>query len=505
MLITCVRLDFKRKNGVDKFVDNLFCVFLSLYFNSIKIQLTCDRVFRVWFMKMEELYSKILSNIEAEVSTQSYYTWFSKLKPIYFDADKSIMRIQVPMGIHRITLKERYSKLINEATEQVYGKEIEYEYITEDELKEEVIEPFKEANIDEKIGIPEWQTNLKPEYTFDNYVVGDSNRLAYHSAQKVAEHPGELYNPLFIYGRSGIGKTHLMHAIGNYIVEHSNLKVLYVTSGDFVQEYVNIFKDHDNDKISDAQKFKDKYQNVDVLIVDDIQFIVNANQSQQEFFHTFNALYQKNKQIIISSDKSPNDLQKIEDRLRSRFMQGLPVDIYPPDLQLRCKIIRSKLRNNIEDESDTNIFSDEVIEYIANACTTDVRQIEGACKRVLTQAALFVPEKIDINFVSEALKSFVQVNIFAENSVSKIKRVVAEYYNIDVNDLRSKKRTATIARARQIAMYLCRMQTDEKLERIGMEFGKDHSTVSAAIDKITNELKTDVKLNTIVKELKNKL
>ncbi len=455
-------------------------------------------------MKMEELFTKFLELIESEVTNGSYNLWFAKLKPISLSDDT--LKVLVPMEVHKSVLTNNYKDIINDSISQVCGHSLNIEYLSEADLENEMPEPVGNTNadIDHKIDTLEdtWETNLKPEFTFENYIVGDSNKLAYVSAQSVAQNPGKIHNPLFIYGKSGIGKTHLMQAIGNYIVKNTNLKVLYVTSGEFKEEYSNISAYNQKmDKITYAQNFKNKYQGVDVLIVDDIQYLVGADQTQQEFFHTFNALYQKDKQIIISSDRSPEDLEKIEDRLKSRFMMGLPIDIYPPDLQLRCKIIRSKLRGQyLEDK-----LSDEVIEYIANICTSDVRQLVGAINRVYAEATLWVPEKIDINFVNDALKSYVKTNIYAENSISKIKRIVADYFEIDINDLRSKKRTATIAKARQIAMYLCRMQTEEKLEIIGMEFGKDHSTVSAAIDKITNDMKRDVKLNTIVKELQNKL
>ena len=461
-------------------------------------------------MKMEELYSKILSIIEEKLEPQTFNLWFSQNKPIYWDEEKNTMQVIVPLNAHKTVLNNAiYKKYIEEAVEQIYGNPINFEYLTEEEFKnedhpvEEIDTLYDNETVENSKIVEEepFDSNLNKKYTFDNYVVGDSNRLAFLAAKNVAEHPGQAHNPFFLYGRSGIGKTHLMHAIGNYIADNTNLKVLYVTSGDFKQEYINIFGENNKEKISIAQQFKKKYQSVDVLIIDDIQYLVGANQTQQEFFHTFNALYQKEKQIIISSDKSPDDLKQIEDRLRSRFMQGLTVDIYPPELQLRIKIIRNK----IKDKEIANMLSDEVIEYIANACTTDVRQIEGAINKLMIDYSLFLPEKIDITFTNEALKNYVKINIFAENSIEKIQRVVAEYYNIEVSDLKSKKRTATIAKARQIAMYLCRMQTDEVLERIGLEFGKDHSTVSAAVDKISNDVKEDVKLNTVIKELISKL
>ena len=401
------------------------------------------------------------------------------------------------MEIHKQMLSVTYGEIIDDAFFAMTGMHYTFKYITEDEV-DNFVEPVapeetKEMEI-------EWNTNLNPKFTFDNYVVGNSNRLAFVAARAVAEAPGTIHNPLFIYGRSGIGKTHLMQAIGNYIKDHSKLKVLYTTSNEFRDEFTGIATS--NNKIGYANDFKNKYRNVDVLIIDDIQFLVEAEKTQQEFFHTFNALHQANKQIIISSDKSPDDLKKIEERLRSRFMWGLPVDIYLPDFNLRCDIIRSKVKNtSIEDK-----LNEDVIEYIANSCVNDVRHIEGTINRLLAYTAMMVPEKITLDFANEALNDYVNTNIFINNSISSIQSAVAEYFKISVDDLKSKRRTNTVVRPRHIAMYLCRVETDENLQKIGLEFGgRDHSTVSTAIDKIKEELEINPNLNNMLKEIKMKL
>lgn len=452
-------------------------------------------------MKIEELFKSFLEEIEQAVSINVFNLWFSKIEPVSLNDKK--LKIKVPMQIHKNMLSNNYKDIINSTLYTLTGQNYEIEYITEDELIEEEKVNSPVVNSQIKNVEEEWENNLNPKYTFETFVVGDSNRLAVVSAHAVAENPGTIHNPLFLYGKSGIGKTHLMHAIGNYIVNNSNKKVLYITSNDFVAEYTGIaYTEKGLDTINYAKNFKDKYQNVDVLIIDDIQFLVGADKSQQEFFHTFNALYQANKQIIISSDRSPDDLKKIEDRLRSRFMWGLPVDIYPPDFNLRCKIINSKIKNtSLEDK-----LSQEIIEYIANSCQNDIRFIEGTIKRLMAYTAMMVPDKIDLNFAIEALKDYLNTNIYADNSITKIQKTVADYFNISVADLKSKKKTSNIAKPRHIAIYLCRVETDEGLARIGLEFGgRDHSTISASYDKITNELKIDEKLNTIVKEIKNKL
>lgn len=446
-------------------------------------------------MKTDNLFLRFLNDIQTQVSQNAYTIWFSKLELL--SIVNNVVTIKVPMEIHKQMLSVTYGEIIDDAFFAMTGMHYTFKYITEDEV-DNFVEPVapeetKEMEI-------KWNTNLNPKFTFDNYVVGNSNRLAFVAARAVAEAPGTIHNPLFIYGRSGIGKTHLMQAIGNYIKDHSKLKVLYTTSNEFRDEFTGIATS--NNKIGYANDFKNKYRNVDVLIIDDIQFLVEAEKTQQEFFHTFNALHQANKQIIISSDKSPDDLKKIEERLRSRFMWGLPVDIYPPDFNLRCDIIRSKVKNtSIEDK-----LNEDVIEYIANSCVNDVRHIEGTINRLLAYTAMMVPEKITLDFANEALNDYVNTNIFINNSISSIQSAVAEYFKISVDDLKSKRRTNTVVRPRHIAMYLCRVETDENLQKIGLEFGgRDHSTVSTAIDKIKEELEINPNLNNMLKEIKMKL
>ena len=446
-------------------------------------------------LKTDELFTKFLNDIQTQVSQNAYTIWFSKLELL--SIVNNVVTIKVPMEIHKQMLSDTYADIIDASFFAMTGINYTFKYITEDEV-ETFVEPVVEEQVEEKE--IEWNTNLNPKFTFDNYVVGNSNRLAFVAARAVAEAPGTIHNPLFIYGRSGIGKTHLMQAIGNYIKDHSNLKVLYTTSNDFRDEFTGIA--NSNNKIGYANDFKNKYRNVDVLIIDDIQFLVEAEKTQQEFFHTFNALHQANKQIIISSDKSPDDLKKIEERLRSRFMWGLPVDIYPPDFNLRCEIIRSKVKNT----SIENKLNDDVIEYIANSCVNDVRHIEGTINRLLAYTAMMVPDKITLDFANEALNDYVNTNIFINNSISSIQSAVAEYFKISVDDLKSKRRPNTVVKPRHIAMYLCRVETDENLMKIGLEFGgRDHSTVSTACDKIKEELEKNPNLNNVIKDIKMKL
>ena len=451
-------------------------------------------------MKTQEVFNKFLAEIQEQVSPTTYATWFKGLELISMD-DKNIT-IKVPLAVHKQILKLQYLDLIDDTLYSLTGINYELTLLTEDEILEKDNKTLEEA-IEEEYQTVEWNTNLNPNLNFDNYVVGESNRLAFISAMNVAQAPGTTRNPLFIYGRSGIGKTHLMHAIGNYITQNSNKKVLYTTSNDFRDEYVGISKmEPGKDTLKYANNFKNKYRNVDVLIIDDIQFLVGAELTQQEFFHTFEALHQANKQIIISSDRSPDDLKKIEERLRSRFAWGLPVDIYPPDFELRCEIIKQKLQNSsIKDK-----INKDVIEYIANACPNDVRHIEGTINRLLAYTAMMTPKVINLDFAVEALKDYVNTNIYQENTISHIQKVVADFFKITVEDLKSKRRSNNIARPRHIAMYLCRIETEENLAKIGLEFGgRDHSTVVASCEKIKNELKNNATLEQTLKEIKAKL
>jgi len=453
-------------------------------------------------LKTQELFKQFLNEIAESVSSSTYSVWFNDLELVSID-DKEMV-IKVPLSLHKQILRTTYIDLIDETICSLTGNNYTFKFLTEDEI-EEVEEITNILPIEEAPSEPlkQWNTNLNPNLNFDNYVVGESNRLAFISAMNVAQSPGTIRNPLFIYGRSGIGKTHLMHAIGNYITEHSNKKVLYTTSDDFKNEYVEISKiERGQASIEYANNFKNKYRGVDVLIVDDIQFLVGAELTQQEFFHTFEALHQANKQIIISSDKSPDDLKKIEERLRSRFTWGLPVDIYPPDFELRCEIIKQKLSNtSIKDKVNR-----DVIEYIANACPNDVRQIEGTINRLLAYTAMYAPDFITLDFTIEAIKDYVNTNVYQENTISHIQKVVADFFKITVEDLKSKRRSNNIAKPRHIAMYLCRIETDENLAKIGLEFGgRDHSTVVASCEKIKNDLKNNNNLDNMLKEIKSKL
>ena len=432
-----------------------------------------------------------LNIIKSKLSSVSYDTWFKDTKLAKITNDEVF--IEVPMSFHKDFLSKTYYELIDNIIFQLTNKNYNINFVIEDELNDKTnLVSLEKDDIKKK----NFQSNLNPKYTFDNYVIGDSNRFAQTAAVAVAEQPGKVYNPLFIHGKSGLGKTHLMHAIGNYIVENSDKNVLYVTSDKFISDFIGINK-KDTDNYDVIDHFKEKYRNID-----DIQFLGGAEKTQQEFFHTFNTLYDSNKQIIISSDRSPDDLKLLEDRLRTRFRWGLTANIFPPDFDLRCKILKDKMSGH----EVAKLVKNEVIEYIANNCESDVRHLEGAITRLYAYAAMYSPTEINLEFATEALRDYLSKSVYSTNNIVKIQKAVADYFNITVENLKSKKRTANINNARQIAIYICRMTTEETTTRIGLEFGnRDHSTVLHAIEKVSKDIKNDEELKNQISEIKEKI
>ena len=448
-------------------------------------------------MDLDVLWTNILSQIKNELNSLAYETWFSETKLDRIENGKAFIIVSMP--IQKKHLQEKYSDLIKKQIRDIDGRDYELEFILEDEDSEK--EEKKIIRNDKKYEKEVVHSNLRSSYTFDSFVVGSSNKFAHAAALAVAEQPGALYNPLFIYGNSGLGKTHLMQAIGNYIVKNSNNKVLYVTSEQFKDDYINIIKKDDNGtNLSYIDYFKDKYRSIDVLIIDDIQFLAGSSKTQHEFFNTFNDLFNNSKQIIISSDRSPDDLKLLEDRLRTRFCWGLTVNIFPPDFELRKEILIKKIRgSDFEDD-----IPEEVIQYMASNIGTSVRQLEGAINRLLAYSTIMGGLPITLDLAIEALKDFISMGMGDNNDITRIQRIVAEYFQISVEDIKSKKRAANITFPRQIAMYLCRNVTDESFPKIGMEFGgKDHSTVMHSVEKIEKEIKNNEELKKIIDKLKN--
>ena len=458
----------------------------------------------VMVLKSDDIWIKVLEIIKKELNPVSFSTWFGETK--LYNIDDNKITLQVPMPLHKRMLLSNYYDLISESFFKVTGRERELECLLKDELEtnfnKEIDDIVDKSNVINKES-DNFESNLNKNLNFENFVVGDTNKFARTAAFAVAQNPGIQYNPLFIYGKSGLGKTHLMHAIGNYITENNpKLKVLYATSDDFRKDYTGIANSNDN-SFDYAKDFKNKYRNIDVLIIDDIQYLVGAEKTQEEFFHTFNDLHGRNKQIIISSDRSPEDLKLLEERLRSRFAWGLPVDIYPPDFDLRCRIIKDKIKRY---STLSEKMTEEAVEFIANNCDTDVRSLDGAINRLVAYTAMCVPDKIDLEFANEALKDYIAKNPYITNDIASIQKAVADYYKITVEVLKGKKRSANIAYPRMVAMYLCRMLTDQSFPRIGLEFGgRDHSTVIHAVDKIEKDILENNQLKEIINEIKAKL
>ena len=453
-------------------------------------------------MDEKDIWTSVLSKIKEEINSLSFQTWFEETE--LYRLEKNVAKIIVPFAIHKTHIINNYRDIIVEGLYEVTNTNYELELLLRDEIIEDT-EPKvnttseNSSNItSNSIEMPYIKSNLNSKYTFENFIVGNSNKFAHAAALAVAENPGKMYNPLFIYGNSGLGKTHLMHAIGNYISKNSDKKVLYVTSEQFVSDFIGINKkDENGTNFTYVDFFKQKYRNIDVLIIDDIQYLGGATETQKEFFHTFNTLYGDNKQIIISSDRSPDDLKILEDRLRTRFCWGLPVDIYPPDFELRVAILKKR----IVGEAINKEIPDQVIEYMASNLGSDIRQLEGAVTRLVAYSTIMGSE-IDLNLAIEALNDYINKGVSEKNNVNKIQKVVAEYFQISVEDLKSKKRNSNISFPRQIAMFLCRKFTDESFPKIGIEFGgKDHSTVMHSCEKIEREIKTNKDLADTIDKL----
>ena len=437
--------------------------------------------------ELNELLTKAKELLKDEMTKISYETWIKNLEIQSFDND--IVVLVASSGFQKESIQSRYYDLLTNTFNFITNKDCQINIISKDELQEE-----EAINLPNDVGYGYSNSTLNPKYTFDTFVVGNNNRFAHAAALAVAEAPATSYNPLFIYGGVGLGKTHLMHAIGNAILrKNKKANILYVTSEKFTNQLINSIKDNT------SAQFRDKYRNIDVLIIDDIQFLGGATQTQQEFFHTFNTLYSDSKQIIISSDRSPDDLKLLEDRLRTRFCWGLTVNIFPPDFNLRVEIIKRKIiAGNFEKE-----ISEDVIEYIASNMGSDVRQLEGSITRLVAYSAIMGGSEINLELAIEALKDFISKGISEKNDVHRIQKVVAEYFQISVEDIRSKKRSSNIAFPRQIAMYLCRKLTSESFPKIGTEFGgKDHSTVMHSVEKIENEIKVNPDLANIIEKIK---
>lgn len=455
--------------------------------------------------ELEHIWNQTLNEIKDKLSNPSFKTWFSNTKPVDMK-DDNIMLIEVPNDFIKDWIETRYNDLITEVIQNLTDTNLECRFYTEEELKEkdqEEEEEVKDNETDEnnneetKDKTREYNinTNLNPKYSFDSFVVGNGNRFAHAAALAVAEAPAKAYNPLFLYGDVGLGKTHLMQAIAHYILKHNpDNKVVYVSSETFTNELINAIKD---DKTA---AFRDKYRNIDILLVDDIQFLANKERTQEEFFHTFNSLHESNRQLIISSDRPPKEIPTLEERLRSRFEWGLITDIQKPDLETRIAILRKKA------DMENLKVPNEVIIYIANNIQSNIRELEGALIKVIAYSSL-VDKEIDADLAEKALKDLIVENEEPrEVNIDLIKDVVVDYYNLKKEDMTSKKRTQKIAFPRQIAMYLSRELTELSLPHIGEEFGgRDHTTVIHAYNKIEEKINEDDEFSKVINKIKARI
>ena len=454
-------------------------------------------------MNTEIIWNNFLEKIKEQISPLSYDTWFKDTK--LYKLDKNTAIIIVPMILHKKHLEENYLDEIEEIFNSITGTNFNFQFKLENEITEDTLEE-KIIDETESIGVPHQTSssaNLNSEYTFDSFIVGDSNRFAFTAARAVAEKPGKAYNPLFLYGKSGLGKTHLMHAIGNYIEEKHKKRVLYVTCDQFLEDFMGLSRKNNinNNNLDYMEFFKSKYRDIDVLIIDDIQFLGGATASQQEFFHTFNNLHNDSKQIIVSSDRSPDDLKFLEDRLRTRFCWGLQVDIAPPEFELKVAIIRKKLNG------EKLKINDDVINFIASNVGNDVRQLEGSITRLIAYSVIMGVNNPTLEFAMEALKEFTKKTSGTDqNNIRRIQKSVANFYKISYEDIKSNKRPPNIAIPRQVAMYLCRKLTNESFERIGIEFGgKNHATVMHSCNKIETSLKSNMELKEAIIHIEQEL
>ncbi|MCI5517595.1 chromosomal replication initiator protein DnaA [Roseburia sp. MUC/MUC-530-WT-4D] len=442
-----------------------------------------------------EKWNEILNTVktEHEISDVSFDTWMRPLE--VFGIVDNKLYILVPSEQMALSyISKKYYLPLKVAIAEITGIEYEIEFILPEQAKK--LHTTK-APKTPSAPVGSDNSNLNPNYTFETFVVGNNNRFAQSAALAVAESPGEAYNPLYIYGGPGLGKTHLMHSIGHFILEQKpDTKVIYVTSEEFTNEVIESIR---NGNASSMTKFRDKYRKVDVLMIDDIQFIIGKESTQEEFFHTFNALQTQGKQIILTSDKPPKEMETLEERIRSRFEWGLMADIGVPDYETRMAILRKKA------ESDNFNINDEILNYIANNIKSNVRELEGALNKLLAYNNL-VHTEITMDIAQKELQNIITPDKPKEITPQLIIEVVSEHFQISLDQMISKNRSSDIAKPRQIAMYLCKNMTDIPLDTIGSLLGgRDHSTIIHGIKKISEEYETNETTKSLIETIKKKI
>lgn len=447
--------------------------------------------------KVIEKWEEIINTVkkEHELSEVSFDTWIRPLEVYGIDGNK--LYILVPseqMGLSYISKK--YYLPLKVAIAEITGTEYDIEFILPDQADSLSIKGSKNKNKKQPSSKAD-RSNLNPNYTFDTFVVGNNNRFAHSASLAVAESPGEAYNPLYIYGGPGLGKTHLMHSIGHFILDQKpDTKVIYVTSEEFTNEVIESIR---NGNASSMTKFRDKYRTVDVLMIDDIQFIIGKESTQEEFFHTFNALQTQGKQIILTSDKPPKEMETLEERIRSRFEWGLMADIGVPDYETRMAILRKKA------ESDNFIIDDDILDYIANNIKSNIRELEGALNKLLAYHNL-ENVKITMEIAEKELANIITPDKPREITPQLIIEVVSEHFHISVDQMMSKNRSSDIAKPRQIAMYLCKTMTSSSLDAVGALLGgRDHSTIIHGVKKVSEEYDNNESTRTLIETIKKKI
>lgn len=430
---------------------------------------------------INDIWGNVTKQLRDEMSTVAFDTWIKPIKPVEVAGDS--ITLCVPGGLQKGSLNKsmimtKYRSLIESSIKNVTGKSLDLDVCFETNSGVQADDPIKQ------------ESALNPKYTFDNFIVGNNNNLAQAASLAVAETPAHKYNPLFIYGGSGLGKTHLIQAIGNfYLTNNPGKRVLYTTSEKFTYELVNAIREKTN------QDFRNKHRTVDLLLMDDVQFLATKELAQEEFFHTFNALYEAGKQIVLTSDRLPSETPHLADRLKTRFQMGLLADIQPPDYETRLAILKSK----IEDEYFT--FDEEIVEYVANNITSNVRDLEGALKRILAYAGIERTNTISMELAQKALKEILSTLPQRNITISVIIDEVEKYYRLPKGSLITKKRSNDIAYPRHIAMYISRVILDESYASIGDAFKRDHSTVMNAVKKIKKMVTEGTELQEIINEL----
>ena len=433
---------------------------------------------------------------ENDLSNVAFKTWLLPLK--VFRIEDHVLKITAPFEQAATYVENKYKTFLYVAVAEAMGEEYEIKIITEDEASRETAYVPPAKKMPAPVPVDDQKTNLNPKYTFDTFVIGSNNRFAHAASVAVAESPGKEYNPLFLYGGVGLGKTHLMHSVAHYILQKDpTKKVLYVTSEVFTNELIDSIRNGNNTSMT---KFREKYRNIDVLLIDDVQFIIGKESTQEEFFHTFNALHSANKQIIIYSDRPPKDMETLEARLQSRFEWGLIADISSPDYETRMAILRKK------EELDGYNIDDEVIRYIATNIKSNIRELEGALNKLVALSNLENRE-ITISMAEEVLKDIISPNSKREVTPQVILDVVAEHYGVSSNDIIGGKRNSEIVVPRQIVMYLCREITDTSYKAIGILLGnRDHSTIISGDNKVRDKLAAgDTSLKSNIDTIRKKL